>query len=466
MNAGKAAGVDRSRPPGPARAPELRLPECERFRLSNGLKVWVLETHRLPEVSIRMLLDAGAVLEEPRRSGVAELTGELLTEGAGGRSALEVAEWLDRLGAGFGVSVGYDAALVSMHLLAETVEEGLDFLRTVVRAPEFSDEEVARVRKERVDEIERDRDEPSTVADEALIAAVYGEHAYGRPSGGLHPTVASLDRDAVREFHAERYVASGSAVVVCGDVDAGEVRRGLEARFGDLESGEAAPLPEPPDPRPAAEADTVLVHRPRSAQSELRVGAVGLTRDHGDYYRAKILEGVLGGLFNSRLNMNLREEKGWTYGVRTSFDFRRLPGPFVGSVAVETGATAAAFREFDREIRGIVEEPPTEDEMRLAKNALTLSLPRQFETAGQISRKAATQALYGLEPDYWERYTARVEAVDRDEVVEAAREYLEADRLVRVAVGDADEVAAGLEELGSLEVREPEALTSGPSSAG
>jgi len=447
------ATVDRSRPPRPEPPRELALPPVERFRLSSGVRVWVLEKPRLPEVSVRMVADAGAAVEPAERSGVAEITGRLLTEGAAGRSAMEVAEWLDRLGAGFSAAVTYDAALVSMHLLEDTLEESLDFLRAVVREPAFEAGEVERIRDERLDEIERDRDEPDTVADETLIASIYGSHPYGRPSGGLAPTVEKLDDEAVRSFHGSRYAADGAAFVVCGDVEARRVRRLLEERFGDLDRGEASEgPPETPD-RPVAAGDTVLVDRPGSAQAEIRIGGVGAPRSTEDYFDIKVMNAVLGGLFNSRMNMNLREEKGWTYGARTGFRHRRGAGPFVASAAVETGATAAALREMEKEMRGMAERPPEGEELELAKNNLTLSLPRKFETPSQVGRRLVTQLLYDLDEDYWERYRERVDAVTREQVAEAAERYLDPDGLVRVAVADADEVAGELEELGELEVR-------------
>ncbi len=447
------ATVDRSRPPRPESPRQLELPPVERFRLSSGVRVWVMERPRLPEISVRLAIDAGAASEAADRSGVAELTGRLLTEGVAGRSAMEVAEWLDRLGAGFNAAVTYDAAIVSMHLLEDTLEESLDFLRAVVRDPAFEPDEVERIRDERLDEIERDRDEPDTVADETLIASVYGSHPYGRPSDGLKPTVEALDAGAVQSFHERRYGADDAALAVCGDVDARRVRRMLEERFGDWRRSEGAgDPPETPD-RPVTSGDTVLVDRPGSAQSEVRIGGVGAPRNTTDYFPLRVMNAVLGGLFNSRVNMNLREEKGWTYGARTLFRHRRGAGPFVASAAVETGVTADALHELEEEMRGMAARPPEGDELELAKNNLTLSLPRKFETPSQVSRRMIIQLFYGLEQDYWERYRERVEAVTRDDVAEVAERYLDPDRMVRVAVADGAEVREDLEGLGQLEVR-------------
>ena len=447
------AHPDRSRPPAPESPRPLQLPEIESFRLSSGIPVHVLERPDLPEVSLRVLLEAGAAAEPVSRSGISELTGRLLTEGAAGRSAQAMARWLDRMGASFSVQVGHDVAMVSMHLLRDTLPDALDYLRATLRSPAFEADEVARVRKERLDQIERDQDEPSSVADEAVDAAVFGGHPYGRPADGLYPTVAALEADDVARYHGERYVARGTAVIACGDVETGELRAALEERFGDWPEGGAPPsLEEVPD-EPAAEADLVLVDRPGSAQSEIRFGGVGIARSSDDFYAVQMANAILGGLFNSRLNMNLREDKGWTYGARSGFSMRRGRGPFVARAAVDTPVTVDAFREMASEIRSLSREPPDDQEMALARNALTLSLPRQFETVSQVSRKIATQVVYGLPDDYWERYRDRVEAVTVDDVTSVAERYLDDAGLVRVAVGDASRVAGELEELGTLEVR-------------
>ena len=196
----------------------------------------------------------------------------------------------------------------------------------------------------------------------------------------------------------------------------------------------------------------MLVNREHSAQAEIRVGRVGLPYGGPDFFPATLANAVLGGLFNSRINMNLREDKGWTYGARSSFHFRRGAGPFVVSTAVASEAAAAAFREILAETRSLVERPPDDAELRLAKNALTLSLPRQFETPSLVSGKVATQQIYSLPDDYWETYVDRVEAVTRDDIMEVARSRLPAESMTLLTVASAEEVAPSLEEVGEVSV--------------
>ncbi|MEE8595475.1 MAG: pitrilysin family protein [Gemmatimonadota bacterium] len=450
-----AGALDRTRPPPSEELRPLELPLFHRFRLDNGLKLLVAENRKLPEVSLRLILEAGAAAEQPELGGVAELTGRLLSEGAAGRSAMEMAAWLDRLGAAFRASVGYDVASLSMHFLSDVSDGALDYLRAVVREPAFEEEEVARVRQERLDEIERHLDEPAVLADLRLIRTIYGGHPYGRPAGGVPETVASLGAAGVAGFHRERYVPDGAVLIACGALDARAFRDAVALRFDDW-TGAAGPagLPAPSSEAPAG--GLLLVDREHSAQAEIRVGRIGMEYAAPDFFAATLANAILGGLFNSRINMNLREDKGWTYGARSSFRFRRGAGPFVVSTAVESAAAAGAFREILAEIKSLVERPPDDDELRLAKNALTLSLPRQFETPSLVTGKVATQQIYELPEDYWETYVDRVEAVTPEEIVDAAGSRIPFESMTLLAVASAAEVRPMLEEVGDVSVENAE----------
>lgn len=443
---GVADVPDRRRPPEPGPLRPLELPDFERFRLSSGVDVWVAQDRQLPEVSLRMLLEAGAVREAPPAAGTAELTARLVTEGAAGLSAREVAEWTDRLGVSFNVSAGYDASMVSLHTLSGVLDGGLDLLGAVVREPAFEEAEVERVRGELADGLRRERDEADAVADHVLIREIYGDHRYGTPSSGTPESVEGLDRGRVAGFHATRYTAAGAALVACGDVEPEAFRGALEARFGEWTAGPGRREVPSPEGDGGTHRGVVLVDRPGSAQAEIRLGTVGLAYGADDFFGAVVANAILGGLFNSRVNMNLREEKGWTYGARSSFSFRRAEGPFVAEAAVETGAAGRALDEFRSEMRGMWERPPDDQEVQLARNSLILSLPRQFETVRQVTRKVATQVVHDLPEDYWERYRDRIEAVTPQEVVDVARGRMDPDRMAAVVVADADAVAADLEE--------------------
>lgn len=438
------------RPPAAAPRP-LALPGFERRTLPNGLRFEYAARRGVPEVSLRLVLECGAGVEPASRAGLAELTARLLTGGMPGRDAMDVARWLDRLGARFRAAAGYSVSTVSMHFLGDVLEEALDFLAATVLESDFPGREVERLRSERLDQIDRQRDDPATVANLATIAELYGDGLYGRPVGGTADTVSEIGRDAVRTFHEARYRPDGALIIVCGDVDPERLAPAVEARFGAW-SGRSGRV-SPPSAPPAREGGVVLIDRPGSPQSELRVATVGVPYGTEDHHAIIVANAILGGLFNSRINLNLREEKGWTYGARSGFRFRRGPGPFVARTAVETAKTGPAFEEMMREIEGMRTGLVTADELSLARNALTLSLPLQFETAAQICGKVSRQRIFGLPDDYWETYRDRIEAVTPDQVQAVCRKYLAREHLTLLAVGDAETVGSSLDGFGAVDAR-------------
>jgi len=443
--------VDRSRRPAPGDPRPLRLPTFATSTLRSGLGVEFAARASIPEVSLRLVLEAGACHESPRQRGLSALTARLLTEGTEDRDALSMARWLDRLGASYDASAGYGTCTISMHFLSEVLEDALEFLAATIARPAFPQADFDRIRDERLDQIERQRDDPATVADLALIHELYGEDLYGRPIAGTRASVSSIDGADVASFHAARYGGEGALLIVCGAVE--------EARLLDATAAHLAPWTgaadrgaSPRAPEPGG-GEVILIDRPDSPQAEIRVATVGVPYGTADHHAIIVANAILGGLFNSRINMNLREDKGWTYGARTSFGFRRGPGPFVARTAVETGVTADAFGEILGEIEKMRNETVTREELDLAQHALTLSLPLQFEGAAQITAKVARQRIYDLPGDYWEVYRDRIEAVTPDQVQEVCRRYLGPERLTLLAVTDAATVRDGLERFGTLEVR-------------
>ncbi|MCG8469232.1 MAG: insulinase family protein [Gemmatimonadetes bacterium] len=442
---------DRSARPVADTPRPLRLPRFDRTRLENGLQVEFAPRPGVPEVSIRLVIEAGATTESTDKRGTSELVARLLTEGSEERSAIDMARWLDRLGASFDASAGFETCSISMHVLPDVLDEALEFLAHAIIRPTFPENDFDRLRDERLDEIERQRDDPATVADHALIHELYGNGLYGRPIGGTRETVSAIGRDDVIEFHGDRYGADGALLIACGDVDHDRLIAAARQHLGGWSGAvDREPPPEPPE---VGGGDVVLIDRPDSPQAELRIATIGVSYGTEDHHAITVANAILGGLFNSRINMNLREDKGWTYGARSAFRFRRGAGPFVARTAVETGVTAEAFREMLTEIETMREELVSPEELELARHALTLSLPLQFEGAVQITRKVSRQRIYDLPDDYWEAYRERIEAVTADEIRDVCRRYLSSERLTLLTVTDAEAVRAGLEPLGNLEVR-------------
>lgn len=451
-----ATPLDRSVAPAPGPAPVLDLPPIQRFTLSNGLEVLLVEQHELPVVDIDVLVRTGAGADTGRVAGRATLAADLLDEGTETRSALEIAEAIDFLGAGLETRASWDATSASLHVLRPRLEPALEILADVVIHPAFPEQEVRRKKEERLTALLQQQDEPRILANNAFAEVLYGtEHPYGRPILGTPESIRALDRDALVDFYGTYFRPGNAAIVVVGDVTRDEIHSLLERHFG---AWQPAPVPatEPPAPPAPGPTAITIVHKPGAAQSEIRVGQIGVARDTPDYFPLLVMNTVLGGSFSSRLNIRLREERAYTYGAGSSFDERRAPGPFVASTAVFTGVTDSAVVDLLREIRRIREEPVPADELARAKNYIALGLPRSFETTGDIADHIGEVVVYGLGDEYYDDYIERVQAVSAADVQRVAQRHLDPERMAIVIAGDRAEIEAKLEALGigPVQVRE------------
>ena len=443
--------LDRSRAPEPGATRALAIPRPHRLRFENGMNVvWVRRDH-LPEATLSLVVPAGADSTGTQYAGLASLVAKVLPEGAAGRNAREMAVWLDGLGLQFRVAAGYDSSVLRVQALSEQLEPALDALSAVVLEPDFLEAEVDRCRGERLDAIRRLRDEPVEVAADVLAELLYGEHPYGRLARGRVGTVERLGRADLVEFYRRRFSPRVATLVACGDLP-DDFEDLVAARFGGWR-GMEADAPSPASVLETSNPGFAFVDRPGSGQSEIRIGGTGLRRGDPDEPAARVTNAILGGLFNSRLNMNLREDKGWTYGARSSLALRRSSGPWTLRAAVETPVTGEAVREMLREVRRMRESLPTEGEMRNSAGSLTQSLPLRFETSGQIAGMLVEQVVYGLSDDYWTTFSTRIEGVSRQRVQDLASRLLDSGRLAILVVGDAEAVLRDLENLGPVTVR-------------
>jgi predicted Zn-dependent peptidase len=409
--------VDRSRLPEPGPEPPFAFPDIRRRTLASGLRVWTIEHHAVPLVSLLILLPVGSAADPETRHGLAAMTADLLDEGAGERDALQLHDALARTGAHFETEIGADATALGISVLTQFAPRGVALVADMLIRPRLEDRDVDRVRELRLNRLIQLRDLPPALADRAFTRLIYGGHPYGHLAIGSEASLGAITQADVAAFHARFYAPSSVTAIVAGDL---------------------------PHDRLAA-----LVDRPNAAQSELRVGHVAEPRGTPDYHALVALNMVLGGQFVSRVNMNLREDKGYTYGVRTSFEFRRGRGPFVLTASVQSDATVAAVREVFSEIEAIRDgRPVTRAELELGRAVLTRGYPRGFETADQVARAAAQLALYELPDDYYTTFVPRVLALDEADLTQAARRHLDPGRLVTVIVGDRDRFEPALEPLG------------------
>lgn len=420
---------------GPPPAP--RVPVPARWTMPNGLRVVAAPREGMPQLVVRILLRAGSVFDPPALPGLASLCGSLLTEGTASFSPDALNARLDFLGAAFNANVGHDFVEVEALLLRETLVEGLSLLAEVVARPAFPETEVERVREEALDALVARLDEPANVADDRTNEETFGaDHPYGMPSFGTPEGIEATTRADLAAFHAAHYLPGGSVLLAAGAFALEELREALDAAFGPW-AGESPRAELPPVADAPARAGRVVVEPwEEASQSEIRMAGTGMERTHPDWIAGAVANYVLGGsTITGRLGANLREEKGWTYGARSTFASGVARGGWAAETAVDVAVTADAVREMRAEMQRMQDELVSADELRRAKDALVLSLPRAFETPSRIVGRLATIEAYGLPLDYWERFPAAVEAVTAEDVRRIARTYFDPARVVTVVVG-------------------------------
>lgn len=431
--------------PGPPRP--YHFPRFERATFDNGLSVIVVPVRKLPVVTVSLVTDAGAVAEPEGLDGIARLTARALLEGTKARSGDALTESLERLGASLDADAEWDSGALSMTVLGSRLPDAMALVAEVVLEPAFPERELERLKAERLAEILQRRAEPRGLADDMFARCTYvSKSRYALPDAGSPASVSAIGREDVAAFHAARYRAGSTTAIIVGDIGVDDALRVMRTRFDAWPSQRAAAVHA--DDQPARRTRAVhLVEKTDAPQSELRIGHVGLPRTHPDYFAALVMNMLLGGLFSSRINLNLREAHAYTYGAFSSFDWRRQAGPFVVASAVRSDVTAAAAREVLTEIDRMRAEKVSAEELSLATSYLEGVFPIRYETTTAIARALAAMVVYGLPADYFDTYRDRVDAVSASDVLRAAREFLRPEELQIVAVGDPAVVRGPLAEM-------------------
>jgi zinc protease len=419
---------------------------------------------KLPVVTVSFVTDAGAVAEPVGQEGIARLTARVLLEGTKGRTGEALTESLERLGASLEADAEWDSGALSMTVMAPRLSDAMALVAEVVLEPAFPERELERLKAERLAEILQRRAEPRGLADDMFARFVYASDSrYAMPDAGSAASVSAVGRNDVAAFHSARYRPASTTAIIVGDTGVDDALRVMRARFAEWPTQRAAPMQA--DDRPARRTRAVhLVEKTDAPQSELRIGHVGLPRAHPDYFAALVMNMLLGGLFSSRINLNLREAHGYTYAAFSAFDWRRQAGPFVVASAVRSDVTAPAAREVMMEIDRIRAEKVSGEELSLATSYLAGVFPIRYETTAAIARALAAMVVYGLPTDYFDTYRDRVQAVSTSDVLRAAREFLHPEELQLVAVGNPAVVREPLAamNLGPLRSYDPEGAPRGP----
>jgi zinc protease len=443
-------------PPQLGAAPTVNPPVPVQRTLANGMKVLYVRQPELPVVSASLVIRGAGTTQDPAAlPGLASFTASMLDEGAAGKSALQIADALDLLGASLSPGASWDAASVNLYVLKKNFVPALGLMADVVLRPDFNAPDVQRVRDERVTNLTRAKDDPTAIAGNAFQALVYGaRHPYGRFA--TVEATRTLDRDKVTAFHHAAYRPENATLILVGDVDP-SMNSQVEQAFGSWRGTGAAPAVEGSlDPPTIGNTTIYLVDKPQAAQSEIRIGHPGVGRNNPDFFPLAVLNTLLGGSFTSRLNLNLRETKGWTYGARSGFSMRTGAGPFTAQAGVVTAKTDSSLIEFFKELNRIRTEPIPAEELEKAKRYVALGFPQSLETTQDVAGRLSELVTYGIEPSFLGTYVRGVMAVTDADVRRVANQYVRPGNAVVVVVGDRSQVEAGIRaiNLGPVEIKD------------
>ena len=443
--------------PQPGQPREYDFPAFERSTLHNGLTIVRCHVPGRPLLQAQLIVrgDAGggATSEAAGQAGATVLAARAMSEGTTERDAVAFVEAAERLGAEMGAGASWDSLSVHVEVPRTHLTEAMSLFAEMALQPAFPEREVDRLRDERLNDLQQVMADARRRAEKAFPAVIYDQAAaYARPLGGVEETVGPLDRDVLAARHAELMRPEACTLIVCGDIEDVEVDGLADAAFGGwagLDAGPAAPAT--PD-KAAAGRRVVLVDRPGAPQSEIRVGHVGTPRRIDDFYALSVTNALLGGLFNSRLNMLLREERGYTYGVQSGFDMRRAAGPFAVRCAVESDVTAPAVADIMSELGRIAQDPVEDAELDAARDYLIGVFPLRFETSAQVAGALAGLVVQGLPDDELDRYRPAVAAVGAEDVRAAAAAHIDPEKASIVVVGDVSKFEGPLRAAGYGEV--------------
>ncbi len=453
--ASEKSEFDRTKEPPPLPEPSFSPPEIQSATLSNGLELYLVEDHKLPLLQVNLVLKSGWAADPADRPGAASLTADLMDEGTKSRTALEIAEEIKSLGAFLGSDSSFDSSIVSLNILKGKLEKGLDLMTDIVLNPVFPEEELQRKKKIYLGRIQQESRQPFQSAIKLFLSTLYGEgHPYAQPftGSGTVESINAIARKDLVNFYNANYAPNNAAVIIAGDITLSEARSRIEKAFGSWKKKNVkkASIGEP---KPLPSTQVYILDKPDAAQSVIVIGNIGLKRNNPDFTALQVVNNALGGMFTSRINTNLREEKAYTYGAYSTFLGTRGTGPFLSYTQVQTQYTKESIYEIVKELRDITgERPLVGEELKDSKNNLIKSFPQGFETFGSIAGGISSMVTYDLPLDQWKKYSGEVNAVNSQKSVQIAKKYIHPDALLIVVVGDRKVIELRIRELGLSEI--------------
>ncbi|MDI1240756.1 MAG: pitrilysin family protein, partial [bacterium] len=431
--------------PKPGPNPKFALPAIEKTKLANGLEVWMVRQDELPIVSMNLVLKTGQASEPVGKTGVAGMVSTLLDDGTTKRSAAEIANQLQAIGANVNAGSGWDSTNVSLATLRKNLDAALDIYSDIVLNPSFPATELESIKARQIVGLRQQRANSGAIANVVFNKVLYGDHPYGRDNN--EASIKAISRDDLVNFYGSNFRPNNGTLIVVGSFDSKALKSKIESAFGGWKAGDV-PAAQLPAIKPLDKPGIYIIDRPGAAQSTVAIGQVGVDRTNPDFHAIQVMNAILGGGITSRISMNLREDKGYTYGANSGFTYRRGPGPFRAGGEIQTAVTKEAIVEFMKELNGIRGSiPATQRELDHNKQSIIRRFPAGFETIGNISGQLSNLVVYGLPDNYFNDYIAKIDGVTLGDVNRVAQKYLDPDRMAIVIVGDRSVIEPKLKEI-------------------
>ncbi|MBA4312153.1 MAG: hypothetical protein C0417_05945 [Chlorobiaceae bacterium] len=447
-----AQDIDRTKRPEGKATPTVQLPDIQKAKLKNGLQVWLVERHNLPTVAFNLVIQAGSDHDPLNMTGLASMTADVIDEGTKMRDALKISDDIESIGASFNVGSSWDGTFMSLSCLSKYIDKGLDIFADVLVNPVFPQKEFERLQKQRLTSLLQQKDQAVMIANNSFSAILYGSsHPYGNNPSGTEASVKGMTTGDLQKFYQTNYRPNNATLIIVGDVKMDDILPQLEQLMADWNPA-VVPSFSVPAPPVIEKRKIYLIDKPGAAQSEIRIGYPALPRSTPEFFPVQVMNRMLGGQFMSRINLNLREKHGFTYGARSSFNFQKGAGPFTASAGVHTAKTDSSVQEFLAEIKLMYDKGMTAEELEFVKKGLIGGFALSFETSSQIAGALQSIVLYGLPEDYFNNYLQNYEKVTLQDVADISKKYLDVSHMAVVVVGDVEKIKNGVKALNAGDV--------------
>jgi predicted Zn-dependent peptidase len=442
--------LDRTKPPKPGPPKDVQFPDYFDTTLPNGINVLVIENNKIPAVSVRMVFKDAGSFYDGDKYGLASLTAEMLTKGTAKRSATEIAEEIDFVGGSINAGSDWDGSYISLSVLKKHLNTGIDILSDVAQNPVFADEELARVKEQRLSSILQGKDDAGHLSDKKFNKVVFGELPYSNPAEGTEVTVKNINRGDLEDFYKKNYYSGNLIIAFVGNITKEEALKITEEKFSNLPKNGMNRVNSFKYNETSGIKNVYVINKPGAVQSNLRVGHLGIPRNNPDYIAVTIMNTILGGYFGSRINYNLREKHGFTYGARSYFNPHLYSGDFSVDTDVRNEVTDTSITLILGELNRMISEEVTDEELETVKNYMTGVFPLQLETANAVASRVINLKLYNLPKDYYSKYISAINALTKQDILDAAKKYIHPENITIVVSGDAGAVKDKLAKFGEV----------------